>query len=56
MTQEADTAFAALVAAAKAYADHLNQWDKFQFATAFGPVYVTIGRSDPYPETFEVVP
>jgi hypothetical protein len=49
----ADAAWDALVAAARAWAEHLDQWDKFKFQTDYGPVYVTVGREDPYPDSFE---
>ena len=49
-------AWCALVAAAQAYAAHMDQWDKFQFQTDNGPVYVTISRGAQHPHTFEAVP
>ena len=49
----ADAAWDALVTAARAWAEHLDQWDKFKFQTDCGPVYVTVGREDPHPDSFE---
>ena len=49
-------AWNALVAAAKAWSAHMDQWDKFQFATDHGPVYVTISRGAQHPHTFEEAP
>lgn len=48
-------AWITLVAAAKAWARHLDQWDKFKFQTESGPVYVSIRREDQYPDSFEDV-
>lgn len=47
-----DAEWFALVAAAKAFAAHLDQWEKIKFETSYGTVYVSIGRSDPYPDSF----
>lgn len=55
-TTTTDAAWQALVDAAKGWAPHLDQWDKFKFATDYGPVYVTIGRGSEHPSTFEEVP
>lgn len=52
----ADAVWDALVAAARAWAEHLDQWDKFKFQTDYGPVYVTVGREDPCPDSFEDLP
>ena len=49
---EEDEAFIALVAAARRWANHMDQWDKFKFNTEYGMVYVTIGRSDLWPDDF----
>lgn len=54
-TPAATDAWNAFVAVARAYAPHLDQWDKVKFQTDFGTVYVTIGRSDPYPDSFEEI-
>lgn len=54
-TTDGQSEWDGLVAAAKAYAPYLDQWDKFKFQTEYGPVYVTIGRSDLYPDSFETV-
>ena len=51
-----DESWNALVAAARVWANHMDQWDKFKFQTDHGPVYVTIGRSDPWPDSFDQVP
>jgi hypothetical protein len=55
-TTEGDAAWSAFISAAKAYAEHLDQWDKVKFQTKHGTVYLTIGRRDPYPDSFEEVP
>lgn len=47
-----DAAWNALVSAARDWAGHMDQWDKFKFNTEFGVVYVTIGRQDPWPNDF----
>lgn len=44
--------WAAFVAAAKDFARHLDQWERIKFETSCGPVYVSISRSDPYPDSF----
>lgn len=54
-TTDAETAWKALVDAAKGWALHLDQWDKFKFQTQYGPVYLTIGRGSEYPDSFEEV-
>ncbi len=46
----------AFVAAAKAYAQHLDQWEKVKFDTDYGPVYLSISRSDPFPDSFDSLP
>lgn len=53
--KEEDEAWDAFVNAAKAWSEYLDQWDKIKFPTKHGMVYVTIGRSDPYPDTFDEV-
>jgi len=32
---------------------YLDQWTKIKFKSSFGPVYVSIMRSDPYPDSFD---
>lgn len=44
-----------LVAAAVAWADHMDQWDKAAIMLPGGPVYLSVGRSDPYRDTFDRV-
>ena len=51
-----DAAWQALVAAAHAWAEHLDQWDKFKFQTDHGPVYVSIGRAAECPDSFDELP
>lgn len=50
-----DDAWTTFINAAKAWANHLDQWNKVKFQTDDGTVYVTIGREDPHPDTFEEV-
>jgi hypothetical protein len=50
-----DKAWDAFVAAAKEWERHLDQWDKIKFKTDFGMCYVSIGREDPYPDSFDEV-
>ena len=45
-----DATWQALVAAAHAWAEHLDQWDKFKFQTDHGLVYVSIGRAAECPD------
>ena len=45
----------AFISAAKAYANHLDQWEKVKWQTPYGMVYLTIGRADPYPDSFEEI-
>lgn len=52
---EAIAAWNTLVAAARSYAPHLDQWEKFKFPTDYGMVYVTISLEDPYPDSFEEI-
>jgi hypothetical protein len=33
----------------------LDQFEKFKFRTEYGDIFVTIGRADPYPESFEEI-
>lgn len=47
--------FATLVAAAREWATHMDQWEKFRFETEFGTVYVRVALEDPYPETYDWV-
>lgn len=47
-----DAEWSAFVAAAKAFAEHLDQWEKIKFETSHGPVYVSISREDPYPDSY----
>lgn len=47
-----DAEWFAFVAAAKAYADHLDQWEKVKFKTPYGTVYVSINREDPHPDSY----
>ena len=56
MTDEADAAWNTFVNAAKAFATHLDQWEKIKFQTSYGMVYVAIGREDPYPDSFVEIP
>lgn len=55
LTDASDAAWAAFIAAAKAWARHMDQWDKFKFETEYGMIYVTISMRDLYPGSFEVV-
>lgn len=43
------------VKAAGVWSGHLDQWDKFKFETEYGLVYVSIGRQDPYPDSFDLI-
>lgn len=45
----------AFVAGAVAWAERMDQWDKIKFSTPYGMIYVTIGRSDLYPDSFSEV-
>ena len=45
-----DATWQALVAAAHAWAEYLDQWDKFKFQTDHGLVYVSIGRAAECPD------
>lgn len=51
----ADTAWIRLVHAARDWANHMDQWERFKFPTEYGPVYVSIDRSVHYPDSFDVV-
>ena len=48
-------AWLAFVAGARAWAEHLEQWDKIKFATPHGPVYVSITRGTNSPGSFDEV-
>lgn len=50
------TAWDALVLAARAWSEHMDQFDKVKFNTVHGPVYLRIGRSDPHPDGYEALP
>lgn len=52
----ADLAWDDFVRAAKAFAPYLDQWEKVTFPTDLGTVYLSIGRKDPYPDSFEAIP
>jgi len=54
-TNPSDIAWNAFVAAARGFALHLDQWEKIKFETSYGPVYVSISRSDPYPDSFSEI-
>ena len=49
---DADATWDAMVAACRAYAGHMDQWDEFSFNTSHGRVYVKIGRDVPDPENY----
>lgn len=50
---EEDAAWKAMVANCHRWASkHMDQWEKFKFNTRYGMVYVTIRRSDEYPDDF----
>jgi hypothetical protein len=51
----ADIAWIRLVHAARDWANHMDQWERFKFTTNYGPVYVSVDRSVPYPDSFDVV-
>jgi hypothetical protein len=51
-TDLGDAAWFAFVEAAKEFAHYLDQWEKIKFETAYGTVYVSISREDPYPDSF----
>lgn len=51
----ADIAWIRLVHAARDWANHMDQWERFKFPTKHGVVYVSVDRSVPYPENFDVV-
>lgn len=45
-----------LVKLLKYYGDnYLDQWDKIQFKTDYGPVYVSISREAEYPDSFDKI-
>jgi hypothetical protein len=54
-TSRSDIAWRAFVAAAREFALHLDQWEKIKFETSYGPVYVSISRSDLYPDSFSEI-
>jgi hypothetical protein len=53
--QTPEAAWTAFVAAARAYAPYMDQWDKFKFQAPGGMIYVTIRLSDPYPDSFDEI-
>lgn len=53
--REVDKAWGEFVAAAQAFAVHLDQWEKIKFKTEFGMVYVSITREELYPDSFEEI-
>ena len=53
--QAIDAAWRGLIAAAAVWAAHMDQWDKAAIMLLGGPVYLSIGRSDPYGDTFDRV-
>lgn len=48
-----DAAWDALVAAVREWANHMDQFEAFWFSTPYGPVYVNITRSTPWPDSYE---
>lgn len=50
-----DIAWIRLVHAARDWANHMDQWERFKFDTDYGPVYVSVDRSVPYSDSFDVV-
>ena len=48
-------AWTALVAAAKEWAKHMDQWERFRFETEFGTIYVSITMETEWPEAFDWV-
>lgn len=54
-TDPSTVAWLAFVAAAKAFAHHLDQFEKIKFETSHGMVYVSISRADPYPDSFSEI-
>lgn len=48
-------AWLAFVAGARAWADHLDTWDKIKFQTPHGTVYVSISRGTNSPNSFDEV-
>jgi hypothetical protein len=50
-----DEAWNALVAAAREWANHMDQWQKFKFETEFGTVYVSLTRCEQYADDFNQV-
>lgn len=54
--QAAQQAWDALVVAAKAWAEHMDQWEKIKFQNSIGTtVYVTMSLRDAYPDSFDQV-
>lgn len=45
----------AMIAAIKVWAVGMDQWEKFQIRTEYGPVYVTISREAQFPHEFDEV-
>ncbi len=54
--EDSDRAWNTLICAAIQWAAYMDQWDKFQFDTEYGPVYVNIGRATEYPDSFDRLP
>jgi hypothetical protein len=52
----ADTAWKAFLDAAKRYEPFMDQFDRVKWRGASGMVYLSIGRSDAYPDSFEPLP
>jgi hypothetical protein len=48
-------AYDALVSAAREWANHMDQWEKFSFMTPYGRVYVSLTMRTEYPNDFEDV-
>lgn len=51
----ADIAYRNLVEAARAWAVHMDQFENFQFETAYGPIFVSMTMKTEYPASFDVV-
>jgi hypothetical protein len=50
-----NAAWHALVEAVVAWQAHMDQWEKFKFATPYGHVYVTISMASDYPDSFDLI-
>lgn len=48
-------AWADLLAAARRFEPHLDQFERVRWETDHGPVYLAMSRTDPYPESAEPV-